>query len=286
MSNRAKHVLAVAMMLIFTSTIGFGSSVRDESPATDSGHADKEKKISSDKKESHSKDSDKKTVKKPKAAKPKETAAAHAGGHSSSSMTPEDAMKQLLEGNKRHMSYKYANPNRSQQCRLQNAKGQHPNAVILGCSDSRVPPEIIFDQGVGDLFVVRTAGHVVDSTALGSIEYAVEHLGAKLIVVLGHERCGAVDATLKGGEAPGNLKSIVDSIKPAVEKAKLKPNHSHDCDTLCSSVKMNVKQQIENIKKNSPILAEFIQDGVLKVVGAYYDLNSGEVKLTYIPSLI
>lgn len=286
MLNRAQRVLAVTMVLIFTATIGIGSSIRDESPSTDSGHSDKEKKSSSEKKDSHSKDYDKKVVKKPTAAKPKETAAAHSGSHASPSVTPEDVMKRLLEGNKRHISYKHANPNRNQQSRLQNAKGQHPNAVILGCSDSRVPPEIIFDQGVGDLFVVRTAGHVVDSTALGSIEYAVEHLGTKLIVVLGHERCGAVDATLKGGEAPGNLKSIVDSIKPAVEKAKLKPSHSHDCDTLCSSVKMNIKQQIENIKKNSPILAEFIQDGVLKVVGAYYDLDSGEVKLTYIPSLI
>lgn len=253
----------------------------DLTPSRSSDHDNKTSTTSSRKETAKDKGGDKKEAKKAaKSAKPTVVA------HTSQVTTPEDVMKQLLEGNKRHMGYKYANPNRSQQCRIENAKAQHPKAIILGCSDSRVPPEIIFDQGVGDLFVVRTAGHVVDAMALGSMEYAVEHLHTKLIVVLGHEKCGAVDATLKGGEAPGNIKSVVGAIQPAVDKAKAKPSHSHDCDNLCSSVKMNVKQQIDNIKKNSPILAEAIQDGVLKIVGGYYGLATGEVTLTYIPSLI
>lgn len=274
--------LALSAVILLTPLAAFTSEPKSESVSS-SSYKDYEKKADhSKKKESDkSKEGDKKEVKKAK-----QTSKHVSTAHAATAILPEDVMKQLLEGNKRHVSFKYANPHRDQATRKATAKGQHPKAIILGCADSRIPPEMVFDQGVGDLFVVRTAGHVVDPVALGSMEYAAEHLGTKLIVVLGHERCGAVDATLKGGEAPGNLKPLVESIKPAIEKAKAKPSHSHDCDLLCGSVKMNVKQQIENIKKGSPVLSEMIQDGVLKIVGAYYDLDSGEVTLTYIPSLI
>jgi carbonic anhydrase len=198
---------------------------------------------------------------------------------------PEEALKKLLAGNKRYVTEKVSGPNRSSKRRAELAKGQHPFAVIVSCSDSRVPPELLFDQGVGDLFVVRTAGNVVDDIAIGSIEYAVEHLGTRLIVVLGHERCGAVDATVKGGEAPGKIKNVVEAIKPAVEKARAKGPGDHGCDLLCSAVKTNVKMVAEKLRSGSPILAEFIEDGMLKTVGAYYDLDSGSVSLTYKPYL-
>jgi carbonic anhydrase len=205
--------------------------------------------------------------------------------HHEPSLEPEEALKKLLEGNKRYVAGKAAGPNRSEMRRAEIANGQHPFAVILSCSDSRVPPELLFDQGFGDLFVVRTAGNVVDDLAIGSIEYAVEHLGVKLIVVLGHERCGAVDATLKGGEAPGKIKAVVDAIRPAVERAKGKGADSHGCDLLCNSVKMNVKMVAEKLRASSTVLAEFMEDGMLKEAGAYYDLDSGVVSLTYKPNL-
>jgi len=198
---------------------------------------------------------------------------------------PEVAMKRLLEGNKRYAAEKGTGYHRTAKRRAEVARGQHPFAVIVGCADSRVPPELLFDQGVGDLFVVRTAGNVVDDIALGSIEYAVEHLGTRLIVVLGHERCGAVDATLKGGEAPGKIKSVVAAISPAVEKAKAKGHGEHGCDLLCSAVRTNVKMVAEKLRSGSPILNEFMEDGLLKTVGAYYDLDTGSVSLTYKPNL-
>lgn len=209
----------------------------------------------------------------------------HQAAHHESSLEPEDVLKKLLEGNKRYVAGKAAGPDRSEKRRSEIANAQHPFAVILSCSDSRVPPELLFDQGFGDLFVVRTAGNVVDDIAIGSIEYAVEHLGVKLIVVLGHERCGAVDATLKGGEAPGKIKAVVDAIRPAVERAKAKGAGSHGCDLLCSSVKINVKMVAEKLRASSTVLAEFMEDGMLKEAGAYYDLDSGVVSLTYKPNL-
>jgi carbonic anhydrase len=138
---------------------------------------------------------------------------------------------------------------------------------------------------MGDLFVVRSAGNVIDDIAVGSIEYAVEHLGVQLIMVLGHERCGAVDATLKGGAVGGKLKSVIEAIKPAVEKAKAKNQVTYGCDLLCSSVKSNARMVAEKLKKSSPVLTDPIENGILRVVGAYYELESGVVTLTYKPVL-
>lgn len=223
-------------------------------------------------------------AKKAHAASDAHKAHAATSGHGGEGVEPEEAIKRLMEGNKRYVTEKSAGPHRSSKRRAEIANGQHPFAVVVGCSDSRVPPELLFDQGFGDLFVVRTAGNVVDSVALGSIEYAVEHLGVQLIVVLGHERCGAVDATLKGGEAPANIKTLVEAIKPAVEKAKEKGHGGHGCDLLCSSVKANVKLVAEKMR-TSPILKEFMENGMLRVVGGYYDLDNGAVALTYKPYL-
>jgi carbonic anhydrase len=205
--------------------------------------------------------------------------------HDASPIDAEDAVKRLLDGNRRYIAGKNSASHRTAKRRTEVSKGQHPFAIIVGCSDSRVPPEILFDQGIGDLFVVRSAGNVVDDIAIGSIEYAVEHLGVQLIMVLGHERCGAVDATLKGGVVGGKLKSVIEAIKPAVEKAKAKGQTSHGCDLLCSSVKSNARMVAEKLRISSPALTEVFENGMLRVVGAYYELDSGVVSLTYKPVL-
>ena len=206
---------------------------------------------------------------------------AHGGG----AVDAEEAVRRLMEGNRRYVAGKNSAIHRTAQRRAEVAKGQHPYAIIVGCSDSRVPPEILFDEGLGDLFVIRSAGNVIDDIAIGSMEYAVEHLGVQLIMVLDHERCGAVDATLKGGEVSGKLNSVVEAIRPAVEKAKAKGQVSHSCDLLCSSVKGNARMVAEKIKKSSPLITDSIESGMLRVVGAYYELESGVVTLTYKPVL-
>lgn len=152
------------------------------------------------------------------------------------------------------------------------AKAQVPFAVVVCCSDSRVGPELLFDAGLGDLFVTRLAGAIVDDAAIGSIEYAVEHLGAKLIVVVGHKRCGAVDAAVKGGNAPGKIGTLIDAIKPAVDKVKSKPGNLLD-----NAVAENVRGTVDKIKTDSSIIQEHVKAGKVKVVGAVYDLDSGRV---------
>lgn len=205
-------------------------------------------------------------------------AGAASGGHSVVVVEPDEAYRRLTDGNKQYIAGKFSTVHSTAARRTEVAKGQHPFAIVLSCSDSRVPPEIIFNQGIGDLFVVRTAGHVADDTAIGSIEYAVEHLGVRLIMVLGHKRCGAVDATVKGGTAPGHIASVVEAIKPAVERAKEKPG-----DPVDNAVKANVKMVAQKLIASKPFLAEKYEDGVLRIVGAEYDLDSGAVELTYNP---
>ena len=157
--------------------------------------------------------------------------------------------------------------------RAELTKSQHPFAIVLGCADSRVPPEIAFDQGLGDLFVVREAGNVIDDHSLGSIEYAVDHLAVRLIVVLGHQRCGAVkaakDTIAANGKAPGHIQSLVTAIEPAVE-ATLK-------DDLEVTVKANVKNVVQALRSSTPVLKAKIDAGELQVVGAYYSLDTGMV---------
>ena len=186
------------------------------------------------------------------------------------SVSPDAAVTKLTEGNNR-----FANSNMSAakpiaERRAATAQAQHPFAIIVGCADSRTSPEIIFDQTIGDLFVVRTAGNLVDDYALGSIEYAVEHLGSRLIVVLGHARCGAVKAALENATAPGHVNAIVRNIQPAVQAAKSKPG-----DTLANAVHENTRQVADKIRKNAQ-LGELAPQ--VKVVTAYYDLDTGKVE--------
>jgi len=182
------------------------------------------------------------------------------------------AQQKLIDGNKRYVDARLSHPNQTPRRRTEVAKGQHPFAAIVSCADSRVPPEILFDQGLGDLFVIRLAGPILDDAVLGSLEYAVEHLGVTYIMVLGHERCGAVEATIKGGETPGHIRSLVKAIQPAVDKAKKQPG-----DLLDNAVKANVAMVVQQLKSSAPILGEWVKKGDLTVVGARYDLDDGMV---------
>lgn len=184
------------------------------------------------------------------------------------------AMERLKDGNQRYMAAKMAGPRRGKDQRALVSKAQLPFAVIVGCSDSRVPPEIVFDQGLGDLFVIRVAGNVMDDPGIGSIEYAVEHLGSRLIVVLGHERCGAVDAACKGGNPGGHVGSLVEAIRPAVEVAR---RHKGD-NLLADAVKANVQRVVDQLKGSWPVLGPEVREEKISIVGAVYDLETGLVE--------
>jgi len=162
------------------------------------------------------------------------------------------------------------------------ASGQSPKAIILSCSDSRVGPELIFDQSLGDVFVVRTAGNVADAVALGSIEYAVDHLHSPLLVVLGHQKCGAVSAACSGEKMPSkNLDAIVEKIGPAVTQAK---THARPDDLLESAVKENVHRSAADVLANSDIVRDAVKSGKLSVIEAEYELDSGKVVRLNMPA--
>ena len=186
---------------------------------------------------------------------------------------PDEALKALLDGNDRFAKQKRRYKNQGYTRLQEVAKGQKPFASILGCADSRVPSEIIFDQGLGDLFVCRVAGNIATPEEIGSLEFGSLVLGSKVIMVLGHERCGAVDATIKGAQVPGQIGSLLEAIKPGVEKSQGQPG-----DRLENACKANILVQIGKLKA-SPVLAELITANKLKIVGGYYDLDTGKVSL-------
>ena len=190
-----------------------------------------------------------------------------------SDMSPEELLEELMEGNKRFVEQKRKNPNRDIVRVEEVAEGQSPFACILGCADSRVPVEIIFDRGVGDLFVVRDAGNIATPEEIGSLEYGTFVLGAKVLMVLGHQNCGAVKAAIQGGSFPGSIGSIVDAIQPAITRASAIAG-----DKTENTVKANVFLQKERVK-SSPVIAQLINEGKLRVVGGYYNLETGEVNV-------
>ncbi len=203
------------------------------------------------------------------------------GAHDSVYNRPEavnsaaEAKQLLVDGNNRFKSGKPADKDLGNTRREELAsKGQKPFAVIVTCSDSRVPPELIFDQALGDLFVIRVAGNVVDPVAVGSVEYAVEHLNSPLVVVMGHENCGAVKATVDRGENPGSIGSIVTKIEPSVEKAR--SAGATGKDLYEKSADENIKAVIAELDK-SPVVEHLKESGKLTVLGAKYMLASGEV---------
>jgi len=185
---------------------------------------------------------------------------------------PDSGLAELRDGNKRFIEEKMAACNSYEISRKKSAEKQTPFAIIVTCSDSRVPPEIVFDQSIGELFVIRVAGQALDVNELGTIEYAVEHLGVKLIVVLGHERCGAVIAAVKGGEELGHIGNLVNCIMPAAKKAKKMQG-----DTIQNAVLENIKMTVGKLSDCKPILNEAVQKNELKIVGACYDLDDGHV---------
>ena len=194
-----------------------------------------------------------------------------------------EALKRLRDGNRRFVANRTAvaalsDPER----RAALVAGQEPFAIILGCSDSRVPAELVFDQGFGDLFVIRVAGNIVAPSQIGSVEFAASRFHTRLVVVLGHSQCGAITATLE--ELTGhpssesrNLRSIVDRVRPSVESL-LASDRGHDEESLIrEAVRANVLASVKHLRRGSPLVEELIQEAGLRVVGAEYSLETGVV---------
>jgi carbonic anhydrase len=190
----------------------------------------------------------------------------------------DDAVKFLFEGNKRFMSGNSNHPHKGAERMQETAKGQHPRAIVLSCSDSRVPPEWIFDAGIGDIFIIRVAGNVCNADEVGSIEYAAEHLHTPLMVVMGHSSCGAVKAAVSGAKLEGSLPSLIENIRPAVSMAKSLMPDQPENKLVDLAARENVWQSIEDLFKRSPEVCELVQTGSLKVVGAMYHLSDGQVE--------
>jgi carbonic anhydrase len=182
-------------------------------------------------------------------------------------------LAELQAGNQHHATKHYDHPHASAARQRELTSGQHPHASVLACADSRVPPEIVFDQGLGDLFVIRVAGNVASDDVLGSLEYGAEHLSIPLIVVLGHQKCGGVTAAVEGGELPGHMAGLVALIQPAVEKTKGMPG-----DRVANSVRANVEMVVDQVRGSKPVLAESVAAGKVKVVGGVYSLDTGRVE--------
>jgi carbonic anhydrase len=200
------------------------------------------------------------------------------------SMGPDEALRRLREGNVRFAANARTSDgilSHSQRAAL--TAGQRPFAIILGCSDSRVPAEIVFDQGLGDLFVIRVAGNIVAPSQVGSVEFAAARYETRLVVVLGHSQCGAVVATLEELQRPTenqsrNLQAIVDRIRPSVEQL-LATDLRHDMDALVTQgVRANIRASVNHLRHGSQVLEQLIQDGGLRIVGAEYSLESGLVE--------
>lgn len=192
---------------------------------------------------------------------------------SNKDITPDEALNLLIEGNQRFVNNQRKYPNQDIQNITAVAEEQFPFASILACADSRVPVEIIFDQGFGDTFVVRDAGNVATAEEIGSLEFGSAILGSKVILVLGHEECGAVKAAIAGKPVPGSIGSILTAIEPAIQEGN-KTEKTYIMDT----VKRNVLLQIEQLKL-SPVLTELINKNQLTIVGGYYDLDTAEVEI-------
>lgn len=190
-----------------------------------------------------------------------------------STLAPAIALQRLIEGNKRFATGNTIKPNQSLARAQEVSSGQAPFAVIIGCSDSRVPNEIIFDQGLGDLFIIRTAGQVSTYASWGSIEFAVSSLGARLIVVLGHTQCGAVTAACKVPDVPGHIVTLINAIRPASIRASQAPGNLVE-----NAVRVNVAMQVTQLRNLEPVLAGKVRSGEIEITGAVYDLASGEVE--------
>jgi carbonic anhydrase len=195
---------------------------------------------------------------------------------SPSDVTPAEALQRLERGNERFAAGDLSptTPDGVIAGRKKVAQSQKPFAVVVACSDSRVGPEVIFDQKVGDIFVVRTAGEVIDPFEIGSIEYAVAHLGPRLIMVVGHERCGAVAAAVAGAKEPGRIAAVLKAIQPAVRETKGEPG-----DAVHNAVVAQARNVAAQLQDTGPILKEAVQTGKLTIVAGVYNLDTGKVSL-------
>jgi carbonic anhydrase len=193
-----------------------------------------------------------------------------------------EALQRLRDGNQRFMSMVHDSQFDSAPRTMQLLKNQEPFAIILGCSDSRVPAELVFDQGLGDLFVIRVAGNIVAPSQVGSVEFAAARFNTRLVVVLGHSECGAILATLEELQRPGgtqsrNLQAIVDRVRPSVA-GLLETELKHDLNSLVrNAVRMNIRASVDHLRHGSALLEQLIQDEGLCVVGAEYSIDTGEV---------
>lgn len=183
----------------------------------------------------------------------------------------DESLAKLKAGNHRYATRHQKHPDQSARRMHQVEAAQHPFAIILGCSDSRVPPEILFDQGLGDLFVIRVAGNVPDDEVVGSIEYAVEHLHTPLVVVLGHEQCGAVTAATLEPEA-NHTRSFTDWLRPLVDAVRGQPG-----DLVHNAMCHSVTRIVHDLRESEPVLKEAVENGHLRIVGAHYELKTGKV---------
>jgi carbonic anhydrase len=191
---------------------------------------------------------------------------------------PNQVLEKLLKGNERFVEGAAVHPHQDEETRMKTAhEGQKPLVSILSCSDSRVPLEAIFDVGVGDLFVIRVAGNIADRSEIGSLEYGVGHVGTPLLMVIGHTKCGAVTAVVRGDKVGGNIVSLVDNIVPAVQATRTQFKGASEDELVFNSVKANIWQSIEDILKYSKEIRDLIKEGKIKVVGALYDIETGKV---------
>jgi len=189
-------------------------------------------------------------------------------------MVPADeALQRLKEGNERYASGQSANAVTDAETRRSLVGSQQPYAAVLGCADSRAIPELIFDAGIGEVFSVRVAGNVINPQNNGSLEYAVAHLDVALVVVMGHQNCGAVSATLDNYDGPGHIQSITEAISDAIDDAKDLPG-----DTLTNTVKANAQRMARLLRETGPILSAAVEAGTLRIVPAYYDFEQGLVE--------
>ena len=182
------------------------------------------------------------------------------------------ALAELRAGNSHHVSKKYQRPHQTAARQHALASSQSPHCAILTCADSRVPPEIVFDKGLGDIFDVRVAGNVAGDDETASLEYAAEHLHVPLVVVMGHSDCGALSAALEGGTLPGKLPNLMAALRPAVDQSAHEPG-----DRLDNAVRDNVVHVVEQLGSGSPVLSHLIETGKLRIVGAVYSLETGKV---------
>jgi carbonic anhydrase len=185
------------------------------------------------------------------------------------------ALAALIEGNRRFAEGTAEHPRQDARRREEVLeKGQYPFAAIVGCADSRVSPEIVFDQGLGDLFVIRVAGNLVDDFGLASLEYVVSHLGTPLIAVMGHTRCGAVTAAMAAEDVPGRLSAIITALGPSIEKAR-----GASGDLVETAARESVKSTVAALKASGPVLRPLVERGTLRIVGMFYDIERGTVEV-------